>query len=414
MSGGDSDRLPLAGIRVVELSHVVMGPACGLVLADLGADVVKVEPPITGDKTRTLGAASAGLFATYSRNKRSVAADVRTHEGLAFVRRLIAHSDVLIENFRPGAVDEMGLGYASLREEAPRLVYCSLKGFLGGPYEERVALDEVVQMMGGLAYMTGPPGQPLRAGASVNDLMGAVFAVAGILAALYERERTGRGKLVRAGLFENNAFLVAQHMARFAITGETPRPMPVRDSGWGVYDLFDTSDGERVFVAVVTDGQWRTFCRVFGLAELGAMEELATNLLRVEAREWLVPTLAAALSRRTRAELCDLCEAAGVGFAPIRRPDELFDDPHLSRPEARVDVALEDGTATWLPGLPLELDGRRLRGRSNPPRLGEHTDEVAEELGYDPEQIAALLRKRPTPQSTGTGAPAGPRPRTEA
>ena len=391
MSEVASDQLPLAGVRVVEFSHVVMGPACGLVLADLGAEVVKVEPPIGGDKTRNLAAASAGVFTTYSRNKRSVAADVRTPEGLAFSRRLIARADVLIENFRPGALDAVGLDYASLREEVPRLIYCSLKGFLAGPYEQRVALDEVVQMMGGLAYMTGPPGQPLRVGASVNDVMGAVFAVTGVVSALYERERTGRGKLVKAGLFESNAFLVAQHMARFAITGEPPRPMPVRDSGWAVYDVFETRDEQRVFVAVVTDTQWRAFCDAFDLAELGAMEALATNRLRVEAREWLIPELAGVLGPRTCAEICDLCEAAGVGFAPIRRPDELFDDPHLSQPEARVDVTLEDGTVTWLPGVPLELDGVRPRGERNPPRLGEHTVEIAEELGYSASEIDQLI-----------------------
>lgn len=381
--------LPLAGIRVVEFSHVVMGPACGVVLADLGADVIKVEPP-GGDKTRTLGAASAGLFTTYSRNKRSVVVDVRTPDGLAFTKRIVTRSDVLIENFRPGALDAVGLGHAALSKEMPRLVYCSLKGFLSGPYERRVALDEVVQMMGGLAYMTGPVGQPLRAGASVNDLMGAVFAVTGILAALFERERTGRGKLVKAGLFENNAFLVAQQMARYAITGEVPRPMPERDPGWGIYDIFDSLDGEGVFVAVVTDTQWRTFCEAFTLPELFANRALATNSLRVAARDWLLPEVASALRRHSGADICDLCEAAGVGFAPIRRPDELFDDPHLSRPEARADVTLPDGTTTWLPALPIELDDRRPRGRLGPPRLGEHTAEVATTLGYSPDEVARL------------------------
>jgi crotonobetainyl-CoA:carnitine CoA-transferase CaiB-like acyl-CoA transferase len=390
VSAAETAALPLAGIRVVEFSHVVMGPACGLVLADLGADVVKVEPP-TGDKTRTLGAASAGVFATYSRNKRSVAVDVRATEGFAFAKRLLADADVLIENFRQGSLDAAGLGYDALAAEYPRLVYCSLKGFLSGPYEQRVALDEVVQMMGGLAFMTGPPGQPLRAGASVNDVMGAVFAATAIVSALFERERTGRGRLVKAGLFENCAFLVSQHMARYSLTGVAPRPMPLREPGWGIYDIFETSDGEGVFLAVVTDTQWRAFCAAFGLHELAENQALATNALRVEAREWLLPELSVVLKLRTLAQICDVCEAVGAGFAPIRAPHELFDDPHLARPEARVDLTLPDGTASWLPSLPIELDGRRLRGRLDPPQLGEHTVQVAESLGYSKDDIAALV-----------------------
>jgi crotonobetainyl-CoA:carnitine CoA-transferase CaiB-like acyl-CoA transferase len=298
---------------------------------------------------------------------------------------------VLIENFRQGSLDAAGLGYQALAAEFPRLVYCSLKGFLSGPYEQRVALDEVVQMMGGLAFMTGPPGQPLRDGASVNDLMGAVFAATAIVSALYDRERTGRGRLVKAGLFENCAFLVSQHMARYVLTGVAPRPMPLREPGWGIYDIFESSDGEGVFLAVVTDTQWRAFCAAFGLHELGENEALATNALRVEARGWLLPELAAVLGRRTLAEICAVCEAVGAGFAPIRAPHELFEDPQLARPEARVELTLPDGTASWLPSLPIELDDQRLRGRLDPPRLGEHTVQVAESLGYSEGDIAALV-----------------------
>jgi len=218
--------LPLAGIKVVEFSHMVMGPSCGLILADLGADVVKVEPVPAGDNTRRLPGSGAGFFATFNRNKRSLALDLKTPEGIELAKKLIQEADVVTENFRPGGIDALGLGYDALKTTNPSLIYCSLKGFLSGPYEQRAALDEVVQMMGGLAYMTGPPGRPLRAGASVNDIMGGMFAAIGILAALNERTRTGQGQLVKSALFENNMFLVAQHMIQFAVTGKPASPMP--------------------------------------------------------------------------------------------------------------------------------------------------------------------------------------------
>ncbi|HWV80893.1 MAG TPA: CaiB/BaiF CoA-transferase family protein, partial [Hyphomicrobiaceae bacterium] len=212
--------LPLAGVRVVEFCHVIMGPTCGLILGDLGADVIKVEPAPNGDNTRRMVGSGAGFFATYNRNKRSLALDMKTPEGMEISKKLIASADVLTENFRPGAMDALGLGYEALKKTNERLIYCSLKGFLSGPYDKRSALDEVVQMMAGLAYMTGPVGRPLRAGASVNDMMGGMFAAIGILAALRERDRTGEGQLVQSALYENCAFLVGQHMMQYVVTGK--------------------------------------------------------------------------------------------------------------------------------------------------------------------------------------------------
>jgi crotonobetainyl-CoA:carnitine CoA-transferase CaiB-like acyl-CoA transferase len=386
-----SAALPLDGIRVIEFSHMVMGPSCGLVLADLGADVVKIEPVGAGDNTRRLPGSGAGFFTSFNRNKRSLALDIKAPKGLAFAKTLISRSDVLIENFRPGGLDAAGLGYEALRAENPGLIYCSLKGFLSGPYEQRAALDEVVQMMGGLAYMTGPPGRPLRAGASVNDIMGGMFAVIGIMGALMERQRTGHGQLIRSALFENNAFLMAPHMAQFAVTGQRAGPMPARISSWGIYDVFDTGDANQVFVAIVTDRQWRSFGEAFQQSEVMADPELATNAQRVAARARLIPRLAALFKTMTRDEICRICEAASLGFAPILRPDELFDDPQLQGPGAMLEVTLPNGGTTRLPALPIEMNGQRLGKRLDIPRVGEHSAAIAAGLGLDQRAIAELV-----------------------
>jgi crotonobetainyl-CoA:carnitine CoA-transferase CaiB-like acyl-CoA transferase len=386
-----STPLPLAGIRVVEFSHMVMGPSCGLVLADLGADVVKIEPVGDGDNTRRLPGSGAGFFPTFNRNKRSLALDIKSAKGIALAKRLIARADVLTENFRPGGLAALGLGYDALEIDNPGLIYCELKGFLSGPYEHRAALDEVVQMMGGLAYMTGPPGRPLRAGAPVNDMMGGMFAVIGILAALLQRRTTGRGQLIMSALFENNAFLVSPHMAQFAVTGKPAGPMPARISAWGVYDVFDTRDDKQIFIAVVTDRQWRAFCEAFDRPDLLADPSLASNPQRVDAREKLLPVLRDLFKTFSRDETSRICEQASIGFAPIQRPDELFDDPQLARPGAMVDVTLADGRTTRLPALPLEMDGRRLEKRLDPPRPGEHSAAIAQELGCEPDFIAELI-----------------------
>jgi crotonobetainyl-CoA:carnitine CoA-transferase CaiB-like acyl-CoA transferase len=381
--------LPLEGIRVVEFSHMVMGPSCGLILADLGAEVIKVEP-LEGDNTRRLMGAGAGFYAIFNRNKKSLALDLKRPEGREVVLRLAGSADVVTENFRPGALEKMGLGYADLSRSNPRLVYCTLKGFLSGPYEDRPALDEVVQMMGGLAYMTGLPDRPLRVGSSVNDIMGGMFAAIGILAALREREKTGKGQQVRSALYENTAFLVAQHMAQLAITGEEPPPMAVKKPAWGVYDIFPTKDGDRLFVGVVTDTQWEVFCREFGASELAADERLRSNGQRVQARERLLPHLAEILRGFTKAELSAKLEAIGLPYAPITRPRDLFDDPHLNA-GGMVETRDPRGARFKVPGLPLELDGKRLGLRSQPPAVSQDARALLASLGYAPARIDALI-----------------------
>jgi len=385
--------LPLEGIRVIEFVHVVMGPTCGLVLADLGAEVIKVEP-LDGDHTRKLTASGAGFFPTYNRNKKSFAVDLKSQAGRDIVLKLIGSAEVLTENFRPGAMDKLGFGYDALKKSKPDLIYCSLKGFLAGPYENRAGLDETAQMMGGLAYMTGPRGRPLRAGASVNDIMGGMFGVIAILAAVVERKTTGRGQHVKSALFENCAFLVGQHMTEGFMTGKPVVPMPDRIRAWAVYDTFKTSDGEMVFVGVVTDTQWKIFCEAFGLDELLADPALKTNPQRVEQRPRIIPIVTALFARMTKPELLAKCEELGLPFAPITKPEDLFEDPHLKASGGLTDITLMNGTRTQVPILPIEMDGRRFRKRLDLPKVGEHTSELLADLGYDRQEIADLVARK--------------------
>ena len=358
---------PLAGIRVIEFTHMVMGPSVGVILADLGADVIRIEP-LGGDPTRKLLGSGSGYFPMFNRNKRSICLDLKSEGDLATARQLVEGADVLIENFRPGALDRLGLGYETFAEANPGLIYCSAKGFLSGPYQHRTALDEVTQMMGGLAYMTGPPGRPLRAGSSVIDITGGMFGVIGILAALQRRQRTGKGAEVKCSLFETTAFLVGQHMAQQAVTGEAARPMPVRVSAWAIYDVFDTShENEQLFVGVVSDSQWAAFCKAFALDELAANEKFALNNERVLARDQILPQVRALFGSMTREALVAKLEGIGLPFAPITRPDELFDDPHLNAEGGLVDINIPGGAATRLPALPLEFDGVRMGVRRDVP-----------------------------------------------
>jgi len=381
--------LPLKTVRVVEFSHMVMGPSIGAILADLGADVIKVEP-IGGDRTRDLLGSGAGYFPMFNRNKRSICLDLKQPDGLLLARRLVDSADVMIENFRPGTMERLGLGADSFAQSNPRLIACSAKGFLKGPYENRTALDEVAQMMGGLAYMTGPPGQPLRAGASVIDICGGMFGVIGILAALERRHATGTGGTVRASLFETTAYLVGQHMAQQAVTGSEARPMPVRVSAWAIYDVFDTAHrDEQLFVGVVSDAQWQAFVAAFDLA-IGRDPALAANNARVLARDTIMPAVRALFAAIPREDLMARLETLGLPFAPITRPADLFDDPHLNAAGGLVDVTMADGSTTRLPALPLEIDGARPGLLRDIPAIGADGDAILAEIGCDAADVAGL------------------------
>jgi crotonobetainyl-CoA:carnitine CoA-transferase CaiB-like acyl-CoA transferase len=391
-SGGTLPQ-PLNGLRVVEFTHMVMGPTCGMVLADMGAEVIKVEP-IDGDRTRRLLGAGSGFFPMFNRNKKSIGVDLHSDEGAEVARRLCLTADVVAENFKPGTMTKYGLDHATIAQSNPRVIYASHKGFLPGPYEHRTALDEVVQMMGGLAYMTGRPGDPLRAGTSVNDIMGGLFGAIAVLGALIQRGITGRGMEVQSALYENNVFLMGQHMLQYAMTGKHPAPMPARESPWAVYDVFTVKDGEQIFLAAVSDAQWLAFCDALGFDDLKARPELATNNQRVLERPRLIKAIAERVAHRSAADLAAIMEKAGLPFAPIRRPEDLYDDEHLLATGGLADVRLPDGpkagetVKTTL--FPITMDGQRLPVRLDPPRLGEHSGELLASCGYSESDVQAL------------------------
>lgn len=381
---------PLAGLKVVEFTHMVMGPAAGAVLAGLGAQVIRVEP-VGGDQTRRLLGSGAGYFPMYNRHKSSICIDLKNPEGVEVARKLVDSADVLVENYRPGAMDRLGLSYEALSERNPRLIYCSEKGFLTGPYENRTALDEVAQMMGGLAYMTGPPGRPLRAGSSVIDVAGGMFGVIAILAALEERHRTGRGQKVQSSLFETTVYLIGQHMAQKAVTGKPASPMPARISAWAIYDVFETKDDSAIFIGVVTDALWEKFCRLFALDDLWTDESLRHNNARVLERERIMPRIRELVRGYTRDELVARLEGTGLPFAPIGRPEDMFDDPHLNAGGALEPVTLPDGTKTKLPALPIEMDGKRPGAAAVLLGPGADTRRILELIGMNADEIERLV-----------------------
>jgi crotonobetainyl-CoA:carnitine CoA-transferase CaiB-like acyl-CoA transferase len=396
--------LPLKNIKVLEFTHAVMGPTTGLLLADMGAEVIHIEPT-EGDATRRLKGFGTGYFAFYSRNKKSLAIDIKTKEGKQIINKMIKKADVLVENFGPGTMERLGFGFDEVKKRNKKLIYCSLKGFLSGPYENRHAMDEVVQMMGGLAYMTGRPGDPLRAGTSIIDITGGMFGYIGILQALYERTFTKQGKFVKAALFETTAFLMGQHMAYAALTTEPVPPMPARVSAWSVYKTFDTSDGEKVFVGIISEKHWVRFCETFGFDDFGNDNRLKNNNLRIAERDWFLPELDKRMSALTTKQIIALCEKADIPFSPIARPEDLFDDPQLNEGGSLLRTLLPNGVETKLPKFPLEYgeNEKNTEGPLHPdsvekavahvPRIGEHTIEILKNLGFQDNRIQYFLQK---------------------
>jgi crotonobetainyl-CoA:carnitine CoA-transferase CaiB-like acyl-CoA transferase len=374
--------LPLSGVRVVEMTHMVMGPSCGMILAQLGADVIKVEPP-AGDKTRSLGGMGASFFPLFNRGKRSVVLDFAKAEDRETMHRLLASADVFLENFRDGQLEKQGLGADELRRKYPHLIVAGHKGFLSGPYEHRPALDEVVQMMSGLAAMTGTREKPQRIGSSANDIMGGMFGVIGILAALYQKRGGAGGADIRIGLFENCLFLVAQHMVEYEMTGNKPRSMPEREHAWPIYDIFETADGERIFIGVVTEGHWQSFCQQFGLREFLDDPALRTTTDRILARSRIIPRAVEVIKRWKANELSATLDRLNICFSPINRPEDLFGDPHVLRAGGLVHNINSDGEAFRVPALPIEWNGAGIGEGLKVPVLGADTSDVRAELAQE-------------------------------
>ena len=408
-TGGEHESIaptPLAGLTVLEFSHTIMGPCAGLLLADLGATVIKIEPAPEGDKTRQLPGFAAGFFATFNRNKRSVALNLKDKRAQEIVHEMARSADIVLDNYGPGTMERLGCGWETLQLLNPGLVYLTLKGYLKGPWQNRPALDEVVQFQSGLAYMTGPPGQPLRAGASIVDILGAVMGVTGVLAALRERDVTGKGQRVGSSLFESAAFLMASHMAGGAATGEQVPPMTARKGAWGIYDVFYSKDNEPLFIGVTSDAQWQRFCQEFSMTELANDQRLVTNPQRTVARDWLIPKLVEYFETLSHNRMIEGCSAADVSWSPVGRPEDLLTNEQLAAPGGLLSIALDttrgsaaqasDAAATGgqmkLPGLPWEFgdDQRRTTVRMQPPELGDFTDEMLRMCGYTEAEVSKL------------------------
>lgn len=380
---------PLDGIKVLELARILAGPWTGQLLADLGADVVKVERPGEGDDTRGWGPPfvagadgtphAAAYFHAANRGKRSVAVDFTTPEGQAVVRRLALHADVVVENFKVGGLAKYGLDARSLRAANPRLVVCSITGFgQDGPYASRAGYDFMIQGMGGIMDLTGAPdGEPQKIGVAFADIFTGVYATVGILAALRRREATGEGGHIDMALFDTQVGVLANQALNWLVSGNTPTRMGNAHPNIVPYQVFPVADGH-VIVAVGNDGQYRRFCTLLGDSALGEDPRFRSNRDRVEHRTVLVALLSGLTARTTRADLLAACEAAGVPAGPINTVADVFADPQAIARGLALDLVAPDVAGGRVPGVrsPIVIDGEPQASDRASPGLGAHTDEV--------------------------------------
>jgi crotonobetainyl-CoA:carnitine CoA-transferase CaiB-like acyl-CoA transferase len=389
---------PLDGITVLDLTRILSGPYCTMMLADMGARVIKIERPGSGDDTRAWGPPFVGgessYFLTVNRSKESVAVDFKRPEGRAIVDQLLARADVLVENFRPGTLDAIGLGYTAVAERHPRLIYCSITGYgLTGPQRDRPGYDAIAQAEGGLMSLTGPEGgEPHRLGVAIADMAAGMFAVQGITLAMLALARTGRGQLVDVSLLDSVAALLTYQAGIYFRTGTAPTRTGNRHPSIAPYDTFAAADGTLV-LAVGNDGQWRTFCARSGLDDLAADPAFATNAARVEHYDALRPKIASRVARHSRQWWIDLLVAAGVPCAAVKTIDEVMSDPQLLAREMIERVQHPSAGPIDLPGIPVKLSATPGSVSAPPPRLGEHTVSVLEhDLGLSPADIERLSR----------------------
>jgi crotonobetainyl-CoA:carnitine CoA-transferase CaiB-like acyl-CoA transferase len=385
---------PLAGLRVLELARILAGPWAGQILADLGADVVKVERKGSGDDTRGWGPPfveavdgghlGAAYFHATNRGKRSIEVDFDSADGRRIVGKLAARSDVLIENFKVGSLAKFGLDYASLSRENPRLIYCSVTGFgQTGPYAARAGYDLMAQGIGGIMDLTGSPdGEPQRAGVPVADIFTGIYSVVGVLAALAERERTGRGCQVDTALVDSQVGVLANQALNYLVSGKVPRRIGNAHPNIVPYQVFPVADGH-IIIATGNDNQFAKLCALLGAPEIPEQPKYRANSDRLHHREELIAHLSALTKKWSRAELLAKLETVQVPAGPINALDQVFADPQVIHRGMRIERRSDKAKAGTIPGVrtPITIDGKPMAAERPAPRLGEHTAEILREIG---------------------------------